>query len=230
MLRDNLDLLPLRQVVIAAPGAAPVFARQALLDQISRPYLYHIIRYGSGAQIMAANEHALAHARALLLQAYGSSIAFGIPAVHSYVDCEEEVLMVPVVFLRIDSPRAHAPELQRRLAARRAVMKETDLQRQRVVLRAEMEMSRALGLAGEVGELTDGAAHVLSWLLRYERAASDAAAKIAGSRAPGADQGRPWREQSDATPIRSFTACRSSLRRGAGTGSSSGVLPSSSSS
>jgi hypothetical protein len=168
--RDKLDLLPLRQMVIAAGEAAPVFARQPLLDWLSRPDRYQIIRHCDGGQILAANEHALAEARTVLRQAYGALVTFAAPAVHSYMDCDGEVPMVPIIFLRIDAPRAHAQELQRRLAERCASMKEVDLQRDRVVLRAEMEMCRALGFARKLEELTGGAAHLVSWLVRYDRA------------------------------------------------------------
>jgi hypothetical protein len=168
--RDRLDLLPLRQMVSAAGDAALAFAHQGLLDWLAKPGKYQIVSYGPGAQILAVSELALAEARMMLCQAYGSLIKFGRATVHTYVDTLAETLMVPVIFLRVDAHRSHAQELLEMLKARCAVIKEVDLQRVRVVVRAEMELSRALGLERRIIELTDGSAHVLCWLLRYRPA------------------------------------------------------------
>jgi hypothetical protein len=174
--RDRLDLLPLRQRVSAAGDAAIVLARQGLLDWLAKPDKYRIVRHGDGGQILAVSEPALAEARAVLRQAYGSLVTFGIPMVHTYVDPQAETLMVPMMFLRIDAPRSHAQDLRRMLADRCAEIKEMDLQRQRVVVRAEVELARSLGLQGQVDEMTDGRAHMLAWLLRYQRASVPAPA------------------------------------------------------
>jgi hypothetical protein len=85
------------------------------------------------------------------------------------VDTREEVLMVPVMFLRIDAPRCHRAELAALLEARGAALAEVDVQRDRVVLRGELEFAAALGLHREVQELADGSAHFLSWLQGYRR-------------------------------------------------------------
>lgn len=171
-MRDAFDLLPLRQMVSACGDALRAFARQDLLDGLSRPDRYRIVRNGNGGQILAASEPALADAQLVLREAYGSRIAFGRPTVHTWVDHREENLMVPVMFVRIDAPRAHAQALRHMLATRCAAIQNIDLQRDRVVLRAEVELARALGLSREIGELTDGSAHVLSWLMRYARASA----------------------------------------------------------
>jgi hypothetical protein len=168
--RDGFDLLPLRQAVRASGDASPVLARQALLDGLSKPGRYRIVRHGDGAQILAASEHALAEARLVLRQAYGSLVQFGIPTVHTYVDTVAEVLMVPVMFLRVDAPRGHMQELLAVLEERSAQAREVEVQRDRVVIRVELPFTRALGLLHAIEQLTDGAAQVLSWLLRYERA------------------------------------------------------------
>jgi hypothetical protein len=47
-----------------------------------------------------------------------------------------------------------------------------DQQRHRVVVRAEIRLARLLGLEDEILALGDGSAHVLCWLLRYERVAA----------------------------------------------------------
>jgi hypothetical protein len=168
--RDRLDLLPLRQMVSAAGDAAIVFAKQGLLDGLARPGKYQLARHGEGGQILAGSEAALGEARLVLRQAYGEAITFGVPAVHTYVDTQAETLMVPVMFLRVDAPRRHAQAVRQLLAGRGAEIQEVDMQRHRVILRGELELARSLGLHHEIGELTEGAAHVLSWLLRYERA------------------------------------------------------------
>jgi hypothetical protein len=169
-MRDPLDLLPLRQHVKAGGEAARGFARQALLDQLSKPGRYRIVGDGQGAQVLAASESALAEARTLLQQAYGSSIVFGTPTVHTYVDAEAGTTMVPVIFVRIDAPRGHGRELHSLLQARGAHVRETGVQRDRIVIRAEAVLARALDLEHAIAELTDGAAQVLSWLVRYEPA------------------------------------------------------------
>lgn len=168
--RDPIDLLPLRQMVAASGDAARVFAGQAMLDWLSRPGRYQLVACGGSAQILAASEWALAEAQVVLRQAYGDLVRFGIPAVHTYVDADSGAAMVPVIFLRIDAARQHAAGLQALLQGRGAQLREVDLQSRRVVLRAELELGRALGLQREIGELTDGAAHILSWLVRYQPA------------------------------------------------------------
>ena len=168
--RDRLELLPLRQMVSASGDAALRFARQDLLDGFGRPDRYRLKSHGAGGQILASGDLALAEARAVLAQAYGASVSFGVPTVHTYRDTPSGILMVPVIFLRVDAPRPHAHELRQLLARRGAELKEVDLKRHRVVVRAELELSRALGVAAEIGALTDGAAQVLSWLLRYQDA------------------------------------------------------------
>lgn len=169
--RDRLDLLPLRQLVTADGDAAGVFSRPGLLGCLSRPERYRIASHGSGGQILAAGERALAEAQVVLRNAYGASLHFAPATVHSFVDAATQALMVPVIFLRVDAPRSHARELQQLLAYRSAHVKDVEVQRDRVVMRAEMELSRSLGLERRILEVTDGAVHILSWLLRYEPAA-----------------------------------------------------------
>jgi hypothetical protein len=171
--RDRLDLLPLRQMVRIDGDTSAGFARRGLLDWLSRAERYQIVSHGAGGQILAAGERALAEAQLVLRQAYGPLVHFGAPTVHTYVDTQAERLMVPVMFVRIDAPRVHAQALLRNLEERCAQLGEVDRQRDRVVVRADLELRHALGLEREVGELTDGAAHILSWLLRYQPAAAD---------------------------------------------------------
>lgn len=179
--RDAFDLLPLRQVVTAGEGTEPAFARQPLLNRLSKPQRYAIVGHGSGGQILAAGERALAEARTVLRQAYGPAIAFGTPVVHSYVDPQAGARMVPVLFLRIDAPRAHGPQLQQLLKDHGADLQQLEMRRERVVLRAEIELARALDLESGIAEITDGASQVLSWLVRYQPASPGAAPGSPGS-------------------------------------------------
>ena len=172
-LRQRLDLLPLRQMVLAAGDVTPAFARQGLLDWLSRPGRYQVFSHGGGGQILAATERALEEARALLRSAYGAAVRFGAATVHSYVDTHDETLMVPVMFLRIDAPRVHGRALHRLLRERAARLQEIDLQDERVVLRAELPLAQSLGLALQVHALAGDDAHFVSWLSRYERARAD---------------------------------------------------------
>ena len=170
--RNRPDLLPLRQMVSANEDAALVFAGQGLLNWLSKPDRFQIIGHGHGAQILAASEFALAEAQRVVRQAYGDLVTFGTATVHTYLDRESQTPMVPVMFVRLDAPRRHKKELLDLLRARTAHMRKVDVQRDRVVIRAELELSRALGLQREVHELTDddGSAHFLCWLLGYRRA------------------------------------------------------------
>jgi hypothetical protein len=168
--RDRMDLLPLRQLVTGNGDAASAFARQSLLDGLSRPDRFRIVRHGEGAQILAAGEHALSEAQVVLRQAYGALVTFGEPSVHTWVDPREETLMVPVMFMRADVPRPQLPALLEVLQERAATARDVEVQRSRAVIRAEVPLVRGLGLERQILEITDGSAHVLSWLLRYERA------------------------------------------------------------
>jgi hypothetical protein len=154
--QNKLDLLPLRQCLRPATAGGLAFANRDLLESLSRPDKFQIVSLG------------VAEARLILQQAYGDHLLFESPFVHTYVDPVHETLMVPVMFLRIDAPRVHAPALIQRLKERGAVPQKTDIQRKRVVLRAEVRLAELLGFAREVLELTDGSAQVLGWLLRYE--------------------------------------------------------------
>lgn len=177
-MRQCLDLLPLRQMVLACGEAVPVFARQGLLDWLSRPGRFQILSHGSGGQILAANERALEEARSLLRSAYGDAVRFGLATVHTWVDTSRETLMVPLMAVRVEAPRVHAREVHRMLDDRGARVQEVDLQEERVVVRAEVTLARVLGLEMEVDALADGAAHVVVWLARYVRARGDRCATV----------------------------------------------------
>jgi hypothetical protein len=166
--QNKLDLLPLRQCLRPATAAGLAFASHGLLESLSRPDKFQIVGLGEGGQIMAANELALAEARLILEQVYGDLLVFENATVHTYMDAARKTSMVPVMFLRIDAPKAHADALIQRLRDRGAAPQETDIERKRVVLRAEVPLADLLGFGKEVLECTDGSAQVLTWLLRYQ--------------------------------------------------------------
>lgn len=165
-----MNHLPLRQSVGVAGEAARAFARQDLLDALSRPGRFELVRLGDGGQILAVREIGLAEARLALLQAYGECVRFGAVSVHSPVDPATGALLAPVMFLRVDAPRAHAQGLLQLLRERGVETQDIAYERDRVVVRAEVPLARLLGVERQVGELTDGAAHTMCWLLRYEMA------------------------------------------------------------
>jgi len=167
--------LPLRQSVGVSGEAARVFARQDLLDALSRPGRFELVRLGDGGQILAVREAGLAEARVALQQAYGERVRFGAVSVHSQVDPVSGELLVPVMFLRVDAPRAHGPALRELLRERGVEAQDVAFERDRMVLRAEVPLTRLLGVERQVGERTDGAAHTMCWLLRYTAAGAVAA-------------------------------------------------------
>jgi hypothetical protein len=167
---ERLDHLPLRQMVSGTGDTALVFAGQGLLDWLSRPDRYQIIGHGTGGQIMAASERSLGEAQGVLRQAYGPLIQFGMPSVHTIVDAGTGTLMVPVVFMRIDAPRRASDPLQQLLAARSATRVEVEVQRERVILRAELDLRKSLGLEQQVTQAAGDTTHILSWLVRYQKA------------------------------------------------------------
>jgi hypothetical protein len=170
--RDELDLLPLRQLVAVDCEPAGSFGGRSALDCLSRPGRYRIVSHGRGGQILACSERSLAEAGSALRQAYGALVRFGVPTVHTYVDPRKGVLMLPVAYLRVDAPRRYAAALQNALAKCGCPGQEVDRRRDGVVIRAELELARTLGLQQRIGELTDGTALVLSWLAGYRGAAS----------------------------------------------------------
>jgi hypothetical protein len=176
-MRANLaatELLPLRQCVRPSAAASLAFASRALLAALSRPGKFQIASYGEGGLILAANEPALAEARLVLQQAYGERVAFAEPMVHTWVDPIEETLMVPVMFLRVDAPKAHAQVLIDELKKRAAEVQDVDLQRNRVVVRAAVRLADLLGFEQQAQAATDGTSHVLAWLVGYESASTTA--------------------------------------------------------
>jgi hypothetical protein len=167
---DTLDLLPLRQMVGASGETATGFGSQGLLDGLSRPDRFRMFRHGCGGQILARNGLALAEAQLVLRQAYGPSLAFGLPTVHTVVDHATGTIQVPEMFLRIDAPRGYRQELLRILAQRSAEPCAIAVDRHRIVLRAELPLACLIGLERQVLEHTDGAAHILCSLARYSPA------------------------------------------------------------
>jgi hypothetical protein len=169
---DTLDLLPLRQMFSATFDTAIGFCSQHLLDRLSRPDRFRILRHGRGGQILARNGLALAEAQLVLRHAYGRSIALGTPTAHASIDHATGTILRPVMFLRIDAPRAYRQVLLQLLAERSADPRETTVQRDRILVRTESPLARLIGLEQQVLDHTDGTAHILCWLVRYSPARS----------------------------------------------------------
>ena len=161
------DMLPLRQKVDAAPGRALELRGPGVPAALSRPGRFRVLRDGTGGQILACNGLALAEAQHLLRQVYGASITFAGPTVHTLLDHASGTVLVPMMFLHIDAPRACRKDLLQLLARRSADEGAITLERQRVVVRAELPLARLIGVERDVLERTDGAAQVLCWLARY---------------------------------------------------------------
>jgi hypothetical protein len=174
---DTLDLLPLRQMVRATHAPAGLSGR--LLDELSRPDRFRILRHGPGGQILARNGLALAEAQVVLRNAY-RSIDFGPPTVHRVIDHATGTILVPMMFLRVDAPRAFRRELLQILTERSTGASEIAMQRDRMVVRSESPLACLIGIERQILERTDGAAQILYWLSRYS-AAPRAAAEEAHS-------------------------------------------------
>jgi hypothetical protein len=167
---DTLDLLPLRQLVRVTHASRTALGGQCVLPGLSRPDRFRILRHSAGGQILARNGLALAEAQLLLRQACGAAIAFETPTAHRVLDHATGTTLVPVMFLRMDAPRAYRRDLLQMLGERSAEPREITIERDRIVLRTEMLLSRLIGLERQVLDHTDGAAHILCWLARYSPA------------------------------------------------------------
>lgn len=130
------------------------------------------MRHGGGGQILARNGLALAEAQALLRQAYGASIVFGTTSAHRVIDPASATVLVPMMCLRIDAPRACRQVLLQILERRSVGPGEMARERDRIVLRIEAPLACVIGLEQEVLQATAGAAHILCWLARYSAAPS----------------------------------------------------------
>ncbi|GAB3666857.1 hypothetical protein [Ramlibacter alkalitolerans] len=164
---DTLDLMPLRQVVHATEASRAGWCAQGLLDGLSRPERFRILRLGTGGQILARNGLALAQAQRLLRQAYGQSIEFGTPTVHRVVDPATGAVLVPVMSLRVDAPRSFRQELLQILADRATGPRQVAVQGERTIVRTESPLEHLIGLEPQVLERSNGAARILCSLARY---------------------------------------------------------------
>lgn len=167
---DTLDRLPLRQVVRAKHPTAKGLGDWRRLDGLSRPNRFRILRHGSGGQVLARDGLSLAEAQGVLRNAYGRSIDFEPPTVHRVIDHATRTILEPVMFLRIDAPRAYKQELLQMLVQRSAKASEIAPERDRVVVRTEAPLAHLIGLEQQVLEGTDGAAQIVCRLSRYSPA------------------------------------------------------------
>lgn len=171
---DTLDQLPLRQLVRPTRATATGLGGWCRLDELSRPDRFRILRHGSGGQILARNGLALAEAQVVLRHACGSSIDFGPPEIHRVIDHATGKTLVPMMFLRVDAPRAYRQALLQMLEQRSAEKGEFATKRDRIVVRMESPLSCLIGLERQILERTDGAAKIRCWLSRYSPAPHEA--------------------------------------------------------
>ena len=164
---DTQDLLPLRQMVRASHATATGLGGRLLLEGLSRPDRFRILRHGPGGQILARNGLALTEAQVVLRNAFGRSIDFEPPTPHRVFDHATGTILEPMMFLRIDAPRACKKELLQMLVQRSADAGEITTKRDRIVVRMESPLACLIGLERQVLESTDGAAKILCWLSRY---------------------------------------------------------------
>lgn len=175
---EGLDLFPLRQLVRASGDAERMFASQHLLDWLARPHRYRIVPHGAGGQICAVGTPALEEARGLLQQAYGGLVDFGGVTIHSYVDRDTGTRMAPVMFLRVDAPRVHGPALRQLFREAGIAAPDVDFQKDRMVARVEVPLSALPDLERAIDAVTDGTAHIMSWLLGYRAVARESTPRV----------------------------------------------------
>ena len=167
---DTLDRLPLRQVARAKHATVKGLGDWRRLDGLSRPPRFRILRHGPGGQILARDGLSLAEAQVVLRNAYGRSIDFGPPTVHHVIDHATGAILEPMMFLRVDAPRAYKQELLQMLVQRSAKASEIAPERDRVVVRTEAPLAHLIGLEQQVLEGTEGAAQIVCRLSRYSPA------------------------------------------------------------
>ncbi|ATA56064.1 MULTISPECIES: hypothetical protein [Variovorax] len=164
---DPLTKYPLRQSLLPGAEGLAVFAQRGPVDWLSRPDQYVFICEGRGGRIYAANEAALEEAQQLIRDAHGDQVVSREPEIHTFVDPALDAVVEPIMFLRLKSPRAYATVLRDELDRRRADVKEEDLQRHDVVIRAEVRLADLMGYAKSALAMSNGSAVIWNWLLRY---------------------------------------------------------------
>ncbi|HWI78121.1 MAG TPA: hypothetical protein VNS31_02915 [Ramlibacter sp.] len=167
---DTLDRLPLRQVVRAKHSTAKGLGDWRRLDGLSRPDRFRILRHGLEGQILARDGLSLAEAQVVLRNGYGRSIDFAPPTAHRVIDHATGAILEPMMFLRVDAPRAYRQELLQMLVQRSAEASEIAPGRNRIVVRTEAPLACLIGLEQQVLERTDGAAQIVCRLSRYSAA------------------------------------------------------------
>ncbi len=164
---DPLIKYPLRQSLLPGAKGLAVFARRGPVDWLSRPERYIFVCEGRGGRIYATNEASLEEARQVLRDVHGDQVVAREPEIHTFVDHELDALVEPIMFLRLKSPRAYATLLRDELDRRRADVREENLQRHDVVIRAEMRLADLMGYSTAALEMSNGSVVIWNWLLRY---------------------------------------------------------------
>jgi hypothetical protein len=167
---DRFVDYPLRQSLLPGAKGLQIFATRGVVEWLSRPDRYLVVCEGRGGRIYAADECFLEEAQQVIRDAHGAQVVLRKPEVHSYVDPALDAWVEPVMFLRIKSPHAYAPEILAELRCREARILEEDLQRCDLVIRAEGRLVNLLGLTRVIGSVARGSAAIWTWLDRYEPA------------------------------------------------------------
>jgi hypothetical protein len=171
-----LARLPLRQQWQVLSGAA---RPPHLLEAAGKEGSFAILAQGGAGEIRALHERALVQGRDAVRHAHRGAVRFAQPVVHTYVDPVRGLSLQPLMFVKVNARREHLEPVMRMLRSRAARVQDVELQGQRAIVRAEIQLASLLGFEDAVLSLTARSAQVFTWLVRYD-AASDAATAQAG--------------------------------------------------
>lgn len=165
---DKPDRLPLRQGWRPPAGERAKSVPPSFPASLSKASRYQVSADACMGEIHAVNERALKEARRAVQDAHCSPVTFDAPTVYRYVDRVRGLEMEPLMFVRVNARRSHLSWLVDDLRRRDARLQEIELQKQRVIARAEARLASILGLEQAILEFTDNTAQVSTWLVRYE--------------------------------------------------------------
>ncbi len=163
-----LERYPLRQALSVSYQKLASLRENAATEWISKPDHYLLVDDGEQLNLCAANEQALEEATPLVAAALGASARFGTPRAHCAVRGHDGARLQPVMYVRVQVPRAHAAHVREELARRGARLVEADPQGDRFVLRAEAPLAALIGYRKFLQDTTNARFELWSWLARYE--------------------------------------------------------------
>ena len=166
-----LGRLPLRQpwqLVGASVIPLPAECERPAVRGRSK---FAVVARGSQGEIWALNERALSQGRQAVTAAHPGQVRFGEPRIHAYLDPHRQLPMEPLMAVKVNARREHLEPVLRELRAR-GRMQEVELQRGKVVLRAQVRLAALLGFEDVARAISVDSAQVFSWLIRYEATAA----------------------------------------------------------